>query len=71
MVPKLTQGGIFDTATVPEQSIAGTVTLTSITCELLRMEYDIFDADVNGEIDLSRIVDDNVPYCETLAEEAE
>lgn len=68
---ELTKGGIFDTATVPEQSIAGTVTLTSIHCKMLRMEYEIFDADVSGEIDLSRIVDDNVPYCESLAEDAE
>jgi hypothetical protein len=64
---ELTQGGIFDTDTVPDQSVDGTVTLKSITCEEMELKYKILSADLEGIIPLGRVADDNVAYCEMLA----
>ncbi len=66
---ELTQGGIFDSNTLPEQSIVGSVTLTSISCTELHLTYEIFAAGVSGEIPLGRALEDNVPYCESFAEQ--
>ncbi len=68
---ELTRDGIFDSDTVPNQSVDGTITLKSISCDEVHMEYDIFSADLQGEINLGRITDDNVAYCEQLEAEAQ
>jgi cyclophilin family peptidyl-prolyl cis-trans isomerase len=66
---ELTRTGIFDSDTVPVQSTAGTVTLKAISCTEMLLIYDIFAADVTGEIPLERISDDNVERCELLNEQ--
>jgi polyhydroxybutyrate depolymerase len=66
---ELNSNGIFDSAEEIEQMTDGTVTLQAIDCEEMLLTYDIFSADVQGEIPLGRIVDDNVPFCLSFANE--
>jgi hypothetical protein len=68
---ELNSGGTFDSASPFNQVTDGSVTLKSVDCEEMLLEYDIFSADLQGEIPLERIVGDNVPYCMSLAGEGE
>ena len=63
---ELNSDGIFDSDTPFTQVVDGTITLKSISCEEVLMLYEIFSADLEGEITLGRLVADNVPYCEML-----
>jgi DNA-binding beta-propeller fold protein YncE len=68
---ELNSNGKFDSASPIEQMTDGSVTLKSIDCEEMLLEYDIFSADLQGEIPLERLAGDNVAYCASLAVEAQ
>ena len=67
---EITQGGIFDEASpAPTQHGDGTVTVDMTDCENGTITYDIDSANLRGEIPIQRIALDNVPLCESLAEQ--
>jgi hypothetical protein len=68
---ELNQDGIFDSATPITQTVDGTVTLTAINCEEMLLSYDIFSADVQGDIPLGRVTDDKLEDCRSLSVQAE
>ncbi len=64
----LTQGGVFD-ATSPAPGTSdpiGTISITWPDCENAKLTYDLPSLGLDGDIDLIRIVADNVPLCEAL-----
>jgi len=67
----VTEGGVFDSAepaTFTDQDGDGTLTLEFSSCNEGLVTYDITSLDLSGEIPIERIVLDNVPLCELLAE---
>ena len=66
---ELTQGGIFDSAEVPAQEVVGSVTLKANSCKEMILTYEIFEAEVSGEIVLERATEENLAYCLLLAAE--
>jgi len=66
----LTEGGVFDSA-VPEATTNpagdGTMTVTFPDCSAGIISYEIASLSLSGEIPIQRIVPDNVPLCESLA----
>jgi len=65
----LTQGGVFDApAPAPGKAAkVGTIKLVWKDCETATLTYDIDPPGVQGEIDIGRIVPDNVGLCQALA----
>jgi len=62
-----TAGGVFDSAEpAVEHSPVGTMTVEFADCFDGLITYDIPSSGVSGEIPIERIVNDNVPLCETL-----
>ena len=62
----VTSGGVFDSAEpLVERVQDGTITITWNDCSTATLSYDI-PSGGQGIIPLQRIVDDNVPLCETL-----
>ena len=64
----MTQGGVFD-ATSPAPGTSdpiGTISITWPDCENAKLTYDLPSLGLDGDIDLIRIVADNVPLCEAL-----
>jgi len=70
----LTEGGVFDSAEPPAVTDVdhplGTITIVWHDCEHATLTYDIDPPGVSGEIELRRIVPDNVALCEALLCEA-
>ena len=65
-----TTGGIFDDPEPVQQNTGyGTITVTFENCNSATVEYDIPSVDVSGTIPIQRVVTDNVPLCESLAED--
>jgi len=65
----LTQGGTFDSADPPattEQTGYGTLNVEFFSCSNGRIAYEIPSLELSGEIQIQRIVDDNVALCEAL-----
>lgn len=65
----MTSGGVFDS---PEPATAsdpdyGTITIEWQDCESATLDYDLTVPDVQGSIDLQRVVSDRVSLCEALA----
>ena len=67
---ELTEGGVFDSGepVVNQTQGYGTLDLSFRDCSNASITYNIPAAGVAGEIDVVRIVSDNVPLCESLAE---
>ncbi len=66
----VTQGGVFDTvepAATTDPAGDGTLTIEFADCTEGLLEYEITSLGIAGEIPIERIVPDNVPLCETLA----
>jgi hypothetical protein len=63
---EVASGGIFDTSTVIERRLDGTLTLTFDNCHLGTVEYDIPSINQTGTIVIRRVVDDNIALCEEL-----
>jgi len=67
----LTEGGVFDAADPPAVTHVdepiGTITIVWHDCEHATLTYDIDPPGVSGEIQLRRIVPDNVALCAALA----
>ncbi len=67
----VTEGGVFDSATPAtstDQDGDGTLTIEFSSCNEGLATYEITSLDISGEIPIERIVLDNVPLCEMLAE---
>lgn len=66
---ELTAGGIFDSGdpAVMQSGGYGTITVAFHDCETATLTYSIPDAGVSGEIQIERIVSDNVALCEALS----
>lgn len=67
----VTEGGVFDSAqpvTSTDQDGDGTLKLEFSGCNEGLVTYEITSLDISGEIPIERIVLDNVPLCEMLAE---
>lgn len=68
-----TNGGVFDLpdpAPVTDQAGIGTLVLEFADCSNGMVSYEIPSLGISDEIPIQRIVDDNVPLCEVLAQEA-
>ena len=65
----LTQGGVFDAVSPAATTGApiGTIDITWPDCENADLAYDIPALGLSGDIDLVRIVPDNVALCEALS----
>ena len=62
-------GGIFDSAEPAVESVQdGFMTVTFTGCNEGLVSYEITSLDLFGEVPIERIVLDNVPFCEALAE---
>jgi hypothetical protein len=62
----ITSGGVFDSSEpAVENAPGGTMTITWHDCSSATLTYDIPSAG-QGELELVRIVDDNVALCEAL-----
>jgi len=67
----VTEGGVFDSAkpaASTDQDGVGTMTIEFSDCENALVTYDIPSLDLSGEIPIERIMLDNVPLCEMLAQ---
>jgi hypothetical protein len=62
----LTQGGVFDMAQPPVATPTpiGSITIVWHDCEHATLSYDLDPPGVTGEIEISRVVTDNIKYCE-------
>ena len=69
---ELTQGGIFDSGVpFPDQTAGyGTITVKFTSCTAGEVTYDIPSVHVSGTVPITRVANDNVALCETLAAEA-
>jgi len=70
----VTEGGVFDASEPPastDLSGDGTMTLEFSDCANAIVTYEITSLDVAGEIPIQRITLDNVPLCQSLAEQIE
>lgn len=66
----VTEGGVFDSpnpAATTDEDGDGTLTLEFADCNDALATYEITSLDISGEIPLQRIVTENVPLCELLA----
>jgi len=66
----VTEGGVFDSpvpATSTDPDGDGTLVIEFVDCTEALATYEITSLDISGEIPLERIVLDNVPLCEVLA----
>ena len=66
----VTEGGVFDSAepaTSTDPDGDGTMTLEFADCTEGLVNYEITSLGISGEIPIQRIVQDNVPLCEALA----
>jgi hypothetical protein len=66
----VTEGGVFDSpvpATSTDQDGDGTLVIEFVDCTEALATYEITSLDISGVIPLERIVLDNVPLCEVLA----
>ena len=66
----VTEGGVFDSpvpATSTDPAGDGTLVIEFVDCTEAMATYEITSLDITGEIPLERIVSDNVPLCEVLA----
>ena len=66
---ELTTGGLFDSGTpkpdqLPEQ---GTFTLEFLSCDAIRLDYELADGTITGSVDYQRVVADNAALCADLA----
>ena len=69
---ELTSGGIFnDPEAEIEQKDYGSIVIEFTDCENATLDYDLPSIGESGTIELVRIVNDNVPLCEALAEPTE
>ena len=67
----VTKGGVFDSAEPPaslDPSGDGTLKLEFADCSEGMVRYEITSLGISGEIPIQRIVQDNVPLCEALAD---
>jgi len=67
----VTEGGVFDAAKPApstDQDGIGTMTIEFSDCENALVTYDIASLDLSDEIPIERIMMDNVPLCEMLAQ---
>jgi hypothetical protein len=67
---ELTSGGVFN-ASVPlasQDTNYGTITIVFISCNEAILTYNFPSLGLSGQMTLTRVVDDNVALCETLAE---
>jgi hypothetical protein len=67
----LTAGGVFDAAQPPgvtDQGGYGTMQIRFADCTQGLVSYEIPSLDISGEFPIERIVPDNVPLCESLAQ---
>ena len=69
---ELTEGGIFDSGVpFPDQTAGyGTITVKFTSCTAGEITYDIPSVPVSGTVPITRVANDNVALCETLAAEA-
>lgn len=64
-----TRGGRFDRAEpAPVNESAGTITLRFENCGEGTVAYELPGADLSGVIPIERVVGDNIPLCESLAD---
>jgi len=72
LIVYLTEGGVFDSADPPATTHVddpiGTITIVWHDCESATLTYDIDPPEVQGQIELRRIVPDNAVLCEALME---
>ncbi|MFC1688999.1 hypothetical protein ACFL07_04990 [Pseudomonadota bacterium] len=59
-----TSQGQFDTGTEVQRDVIGTLTLSFDDCQAGTVEYDIPGLDLQGEIDIQRVVTDLVAQCQ-------
>ena len=67
----VTKGGVFDSpvpAAETDASGDGKVTIEFADCEKGRVTYHITSLDISGTFPIQRITSDNLPLCETLAD---
>ncbi|MFC1778197.1 hypothetical protein ACFL3I_12810 [Pseudomonadota bacterium] len=64
-------GGIFDSPTEVTEVTDGTIILTFSDCRHGTVEYDIPSINQQGTVPLQRIVGDNIPLCEAIAEQSD
>lgn len=69
IVLELTEGAVFDSADPPfmQTQDYGTLDITFQDCEFASVVYNIPAAGVSGNIDIKRIVADNIPLCQSLS----
>ncbi len=63
----LTTGGLFDDPAPTSNQSVGTITLRFTDCSNGTLEYNFPDLGLSGSIPLTRIANDNVALCETIA----
>ncbi len=70
---ELTSGGIFNDpeAEIVQEADYGSMVIEFTDCENATLDYDLPSIGESGTIELVRIVNDNVPLCEALAEPTE
>jgi len=67
----VTEGGVFDAPDPPasaDPSGDGTLTIEFADCSEGMVSYEITSLGISGDIPIQRIVQDNVPLCEALAD---
>ncbi|MFC1719858.1 PPC domain-containing protein [Pseudomonadota bacterium] len=68
----VTKGGVFDSgspAASTEVQDDGTMTIEFADCKEGLVNYDITSLGISGEIPIQRVVDDNVPACESFLDQ--
>ena len=66
----LAAGGLFDAASpLPQRQPYGTIDLTFPDCARMTVDYDLPQAGARGQMELQRVLADNVVLCETLLAE--
>lgn len=67
---EMTSGGLFDSASVVEQTNPpgsdGTIILTFTSCNAGTVEYDITSINRQGTVNIQRVAGDNIALCEAL-----
>lgn len=66
---ELTTGGVLDSADPPAQQVPGygSITIEFHDCNSASLSYELEGPGLNGQIDLTRVVADNIILCESLA----
>lgn len=62
----VSSGGLFDTATVVEEVMDGSVTLTFDGCNSGTVDYNIISIGRQGTVPIQRVANDNIALCEAL-----